>query len=190
VQVPILVAMLGSRLGWMIAFGVLTASIFGASAVSKVKGLNVVALFGVAAIMGLELAPMVFVANVLAGIGRTMTANPVRDAFVMAGAVFAGITSYIYLTRKDFSYLRATLTMGFWVIFTACILGIFIGSEAFSLAVATAGALLSGGFLLYVTSYIFRNSEMDDPVGDALAVLVQLRNLFMFLLRIFMSSRD
>jgi len=31
------------------------------------------------------------------------------------------------------------------------------------------GALLSGGFLLYVTSYIFRNSEMDDPVGDALA---------------------
>jgi hypothetical protein len=43
--------------------------------------------------------------------------------------------------------------------------------------------------LLYVTSYIFRNSDMDDPVGDALALLVQLRNLFMFLLRIFMSAR-
>ena len=41
-----------------------------------------------------------------------------------------------------------------------------------------------------MTSYIFRNSEMDDPVGDALALLVQLRNLFMFLLRIFMSSRN
>jgi modulator of FtsH protease len=190
VQVPILVALLGTRLGWIIAFGVLTAAIFGASAVSKVRGLNVVALFGVAAIMGFELAPMVFVANVFAGLGRTMTADPVRDAFVMVGAVFAGITSYIYITRKDFSYLRATLTMGFWVIFAACILGIFVESEAFSLAVASAGALLSGGFLLYVTSYTFRNSEMDDPVGDALAVLVQLRNLFMFILRIFMSSRD
>jgi FtsH-binding integral membrane protein len=30
---------------------------------------------------------------------------------------------------------------------------------------------------------------MDDAVGDALALLVQLRNLFMFLLRILMSSR-
>ena len=48
---------------------------------------------------------------------------------------------------------------------------------------------MSIGMLLYVTSYIFRNSEMDDAVGDALALLVQLRNLFMFLLRILMSSR-
>jgi len=65
-----------------------------------------------------------------------------------------------------------------------------LDSEIFALAVATGGALLSAGFLLYVTSYIFRNSEMDDAVGDALAILVQLRNLFMFLLRIFMSSRN
>jgi hypothetical protein len=28
---------------------------------------------------------------------------------------------------------------------------------------------------------------MDDPLDDALVFLVQLRNLFMFLLRIFMS---
>ncbi len=191
VQVPMMVAlMLGNRIMLYAAFGLLFVATLGASAVSKVKGLNVVALFGVAALMGFELAPMVFVANVMAGLGRTMTANPVRDAFVMVGAVFAGITSYIYITRKDFSYLRATLSMGFVVIFAACILAGFVGSEPLSLAVATAGALLAGGFLLYITSYIFRNSEMDDPVGDALAVLVQLRNLFMFLLRIFMSSRD
>jgi hypothetical protein len=30
---------------------------------------------------------------------------------------------------------------------------------------------------------------MDDPVGDALVFVVQLRNLFMFLLRILMSAR-
>jgi hypothetical protein len=30
---------------------------------------------------------------------------------------------------------------------------------------------------------------MDDPVDDALGLLVQLRNLFMFILRIFMSRR-
>ena len=51
------------------------------------------------------------------------------------------------------------------------------------------GAVLSIGFLLYQTSYIFKHSDMDDPVGDALGLLVQLRNLFMFILRILMSSR-
>ncbi|MEI8256069.1 MAG: Bax inhibitor-1 family protein [Deltaproteobacteria bacterium] len=191
VQVPIVVAMLlGNRIMWLAAFGLLMGATFVASWVSKVKGLNVIALFAVAAIMGLELAPMVFVANVFAGLGRTVTADPVRDAFIMVGAVFAGITTYIFITKKDFSYLRASLSMGFFVIFAASILAMFMGSEPFSLAVAAGGSVLSAGFLLYVTSYIFRNSSMDDPVGDALALLVQLRNLFMFILRMFMSSRD
>ena len=43
--------------------------------------------------------------------------------------------------------------------------------------------------LLLQTSRIFRSSQMDDAVGDCLALLVQLRNLFMFILRILMSSR-
>jgi hypothetical protein len=30
---------------------------------------------------------------------------------------------------------------------------------------------------------------MDDPVDDALGLIVQLRKLFMFILRIFMSRR-
>ena len=172
-------------------FGVLFFATVVAGWVSKVKVINTIALYGVAALMGLQLAPMVFAAMYYADVlGDTLTANPVRDAGIMTVATFTGITAYIFVTRKDFSYLGAALTMGFFVIFAACILAFVIGSELFTLAVACAGALLSAGFLLYVTSYIFRNSEMDDPVGDALALLVQLRNLFMFLLRIFMSARN
>ncbi|MEZ4446505.1 MAG: Bax inhibitor-1 family protein [Polyangiaceae bacterium] len=173
-----------------LAFGILFVATAVASAVSRIKVVNVIALYLVAAIMGLQLAPMVFAATYFAGIGDTLTANPVRDAGIMTVATFVGITGYVFVTRKDFSYLKASLSMGFWVIFGACILTFVFDSEIFALAVASAGALLSAGFLLYVTSYIFRNSEMDDPVGDALALLVQLRNLFMFLLRIFMSSRN
>jgi modulator of FtsH protease len=172
------------------SFALLFGATFVASWVSKVKVLNVIALFGVAGLMGFELAPMAFFAQMMAGLGHTMSGNPVRDAFLMVGAVFIGITAYIFITRKDFSYLRASLSMGVGVVFCACLLTFVFQSEVFSLAVASVGALLSMGMLLYVTSYIFRNSEMDDPVGDALALLVQLRNLFMFLLRIFMSSRD
>jgi modulator of FtsH protease len=191
VEAPIITALLLSNDAlWGLAFGVLFFSTIVASWVSKIPIINTIALFGVAALMGIEIAPMVFAAQYFAGIGDTLTANPVRDAGLMTFACFAGITGYVFVTRKDFSYLRATLHMGFWVIFAACILSFVFRSEIFALAVATAGALLSAGFLLYVTSYIFKNSEMDDPVGDALALLVQLRNLFMFLLRIFMSSRS
>ncbi len=167
-------------------FAVLFVSVLIASMVSKVRGLNYVALFGVSILMGVELSPMVFVAQVRAGLGMTMTAAPVEAAFAMVGAIFIGITSYVFIARKDFSYLGATLSMGFWVVLAGCVVAFAIDSEPLTLAVASVGALLSIGFLLYQTSWIFRNSDMDDPVEDALGLIVQLRNLFMFLLSIFM----
>ena len=100
-----------------------------------------------------------------------------RDTFLLVGGIFLSITAYAFISKKDFSYLGATLSMGFVVIFFACILTFVFDSEIFSLAVATAGALLAAGFLLYETSLILKG-DMDDPVGDALGLLVQLRNLF------------
>jgi modulator of FtsH protease len=190
IKAPVLVAKMINE-PWLMyaAFGVLFVGVMGASAVSKVKGLNVVALLGVSALMGVEIAPMVFVAQYRAHLGHTLSAAPVRDTFTLVGAIFVGITAYVYVTRKDFSFLYATLSMGFFVIFGACILAAFFHSEVFSLAVATAGSFLAAGFLLYNTSRIFRTSDFSDPVGDALGLIVQLRNLFMFILRILMSSR-
>ena len=190
VLVPALVAAMLNNPGLMYgAFGLLFVATLGASAVSRVKGLNLVALMAVAVLMGIDLAPMVFVAQVFAGMGDTLSASPVRDTFAMVGAIFVGLTGYAFVTKKDFSYLRAMLSMGFFVVFVACILAAFLHSEAFSLAVASAGAVLSAGFLLFNTGRILRSSDMSDPVGDALGLIVQLRNLFMFILRIMMSSR-
>jgi FtsH-binding integral membrane protein len=189
VVVPALVAALMNPIMMWVAFGILFVAVMGASAVSKVKGLNVAALIAVSVLLGVELAPMVFVAQYKAGLGHTLSAAPVRDAFTLVGAIFVGITTYVYVTRKDFSFLYATLYMGFFVVFGACILGGFFHSEVFSLAIATAGALLAAGFLLYNTSRIFRTSDYSDAVGDALGLIVQLRNLFMFILSILMSSR-
>ena len=190
VEVPLITAMmLGSSAVMYGAFALLFVATIVASAVSKVKGLNVVALFGVAALMGVELAPMVFVAQFYAGLGKTMSAAPVLGAFLVTAAAFAGATSYVFITRKDFSYLMATLSMGFWVVFVGAFVGVFIASEVFTLAICSVGAIVAMGMLLVQTSRIFNSSQMDDAVGDCLVLLVQLRNLFMFLLRILMSRR-
>jgi modulator of FtsH protease len=190
VAVPVLVAlMLGSRGAMYGMFALLFVGTLFASAVSKVRGLNLVALLGVSALMGVQAAPMVFVAQYLAGLGMTRSAAPVATTFLMVGAVFAGVTTYAFVTRKDFSYLMATLSMGFWVVFVGGIAAVLIGSEVFTLAIASVGAIIAAGFLLVQTSRILRNSAMDDPVGDCLDLLVQLRNLFIFILRILMSAR-
>lgn len=190
VAVPIITAtLLGTPAAMYAAFALLFVATIAASAVSKVKGVNMVALFGVAALMGVELAPMVFVAQFYAGLGKTMSGAPVLGAFLVTAAAFAGATSYVFVTRKDFSYLSATLTMGFWIVFAGAFVAIFIGSEPFTLAICSVGAIVAMGMLLMQTSRIFRDSRMDDAVGDCLVLLVQLRNLFMFILRILMSRR-
>lgn len=187
VTAPILVAMMWNNPVIMYAaFGALVGATFIASWVSKVKILNVAMLFVVAVLMGVELAPMVMIAQLRSGIGGTLSAAPVRDAMLMTGGVFAGVTGYVFITRKDFSYLGAIVSMGVLVVFVACICAFFLQSEIFTLAVCSVGALVAGLFLLWQTSYVLKG-DMDDPVEDALVFLVQLRNLFMFLLRIFMS---
>lgn len=191
IEVPTAVALLGgNRVTLLIAWAVLVGSTFVASWVSKIRIVNVIALFFCAGLMGFELSPMVWVASYLGDLGMTASASPVRDAGIMTLGIFGGLTGYVFVTKKDFSYMKGFLSMASMALMVACLLTFVFQAEMFSLAVAGVGALITIAMLLYVTSYIFRNSDMDDPVGDALALLVQLRNLFMFLLRLFMSRRD
>ncbi len=189
-EVPFLVSLLlGSRLAMNVAFGVLFLGTLAASAVSRIRILNVVALFGVSVIMGAELAPMIFVAEFYAGLGATLSNSPVRDTSLMVSAVFVGCTAYVFLTKKNFSYLGSLLSIGFFLVLGGCVLSFVFRTELVSLLVATAGSVLAAGYIIYVTWRVLRSDSLDDPVGDALSLLVQLRNLFMFLLRIFMSRR-
>lgn len=187
VTAPIMVAeMVNNPILMYGAFGALVAATFLASAVSKVRVLNVIMLMLVAVLMGVELAPMVMIAQLHAGMGKTLSTAPVRDAFLMTGAVFAGVTGYVFVSKKDFSFLGAIVSMGVLVVLCGCILTFFFDAEIFILAVCTVGALVAGLFLMWQTWWVLKG-DMDDPVEDALVFLVQLRNLFMFLLRIFMS---
>ncbi|MBL8717464.1 MAG: US12 family protein [Myxococcales bacterium] len=183
----VVVTMINNPVIMYAAFGALVLATFIASWVSKVPVLNAIMLFLVAALMGAELAPMILVAQIKAGVGGTISAAPVRDAGLMTLGIFAGLTGYVFITRKDFSYLGAIASMGVVVVFIGCILAFVFQSEIFTLALCCLGSLVAGLLILWQTSYILNHSDMDDPLDDALVFLVQLRNLFMFLLRIFMS---
>jgi modulator of FtsH protease len=152
-------------------------------------GLNVLALGAYTFITGLFLAPMLFFAQLAASHGATLDPSPVRDAFLLSGAAFTGLTGYVLITRKDFSFLGAALSMGIWVILGALILGMFLHSAAFSLAIASVGVLLFCGYILFDTSRLLHEPD-DDAAGAALRLFLDVVNLFVFLVRILSSSRD
>ena len=189
IVVPPLVAFFANH--WIIGGVLFLGSVFGASFVRHKPGINIAALFGMGFMSGLMAGPMVFMAQLAATNGTALTLNPVRDAFLLAVAGFTGLTVYALASKQDFSFLRGFLSIGIWVVLGAMLLGFFVQSSVFSLAVASGGVLLFGGFILYDTSRLLRSpEERMDPVGAVISLFLNFLNLFLFLLRIFSGSRD
>ncbi len=168
---------------WIIGIALLLGSVFGASALRHKPGTNVVVLFAMALIVGVVIGPSLFFAQMAAELGGTISASPIRDAFLLTVAGFTGLTSYALITKKDFSYMRGALTMGFFVVLAALILNLFLASSVFALAIASVGVLLFGAYVLYDTSRLLR-SDQRDPVGGAISLYVDFLNIFLFLLTI------
>jgi modulator of FtsH protease len=186
-EVPPLVAFAMEH--WIIMLLGYVATFFAASFARRMRGVNVLALFGFAFVSGVFIAPSVFVAQAMATAGHTLDASPVRDAFLLTAAAFVGLSGYTIATRKDFSHLGAALSMGLFVLIGASLLGFFVHAAIFQLAVASVGVLLFAGYILYDTSRIMREGE-TDAVGAALRLFLDILNLFLLLLRILASSRD
>jgi modulator of FtsH protease len=173
-----------------IGIALFLGSFFAASALRERPGVNVAALFGASFVSGLYLAPMLWFVQLMATDGQTLSQSPIRDAFLLAVLGFTGLTTYALLSKRDFSFLRGFLTMGLWVLIGASLLSLFVGGSAFSLAIASVGVLLFGGFILFDTSRMLRDPSNRDPVGAAIGLYLNFLNIFVFLLRILSSRRD
>lgn len=184
VAVPPLVNFFASH--WLIGGLLFLGSVMGASFVRQRPGINVAALLGMGFVSGLVAAPAIWITQMMATTGQTLTASPVRDAFLLAVTGFVGLTGYAMVARRDFSFLRGFLSMGLWVVLGALILGFFVQSSVFHLAIASVGVLLFGGFILYDTwRIVHRPDERGDAVGAAISIYLSFLNLFLFLLSIF-----
>jgi modulator of FtsH protease len=178
---------------WLLMTGAFFVAFLVAQFARRVRGLNVVALFGYTFVTGLYIAPSIFLAQLAAsGVlgGGTLDASPVRDAFLLTAGAFVGLSGYVLVSRRDFSYLGAALSMGVWVILGAMLLGFFFHSAVLQLAIASVGVLLFSGYILFDTSRMLRGRVGDDAVGAALGLFLDVVNLFLFLLRILSSRRS
>ncbi len=100
--------------------------------------------------------------------------------------IFGGLTAAVFVSGKDFSFLRTGLMVGSFaalgVIVFALLFGASLGLWFSFLMVA-----LACGYIIYDTSNIMHHYGTQQHVAAALALFSSIAMLFWYILRIFLS---
>jgi FtsH-binding integral membrane protein len=98
----------------------------------------------------------------------------------------AGLTAVVFITRKDFSFLRSILMFGGFAAMGLIVVAILF---QFQLGPIFAYAMiaLACGYILYHTSNVLHHYRIGQHVAAALALFASVALLFWYVLRIFMS---
>lgn len=137
-------------------------------------------VFALTGFMGLTLGPLLnYYVNAFSNGGQL-----VMTALGGTGIIFAALSGYVLVTRKDFSFIGGMLMVGIVVAFLAAIATIFFPMPALSLAVSAMFILLMSGLILFQTSEIIHGGE-TNYISATVTLYVALYNLFVSLLHIF-----
>jgi FtsH-binding integral membrane protein len=171
-----------ARHPWL-SFFALMGGVMGAQAVRLVPGINLLALFAFTTLTGVIISPLIAIYTQL---------NPasIWQAGLMTVGIFGGLTAYVFISKKDFSFMRGMLVTGLIVLILTVVLNLFIvGSSALAFGISCAALLLFSGFVLYDTSNVIRHYRTNEYVAGALALYLDAFNIFLALLRILNAGR-
>lgn len=113
----------------------------------------------------------------------------IYNALALTTLIFAALTTYAFVSKKDFSFMGASLTIGLFMVIGVSLLNLFFQSSSLDLALSFVIVLLFSGFILYDTSKILKNAHAIPPTLGALNLYLDFLNLFMRLLRIMGRER-
>lgn len=102
--------------------------------------------------------------------------------------LFGGLTGIVFLTRRDFSWMRGVLGVAALGALATIVCSMIFG---FTLGVWFSGAMIivAGGYILYYTSNVMLYYRTDQYVAAALTLFASVALLFWYVLRIFLNSR-
>lgn len=108
---------------------------------------------------------------------------------LVTGAIFIGLTLTVFITRKDFTFMRGALTIG-----SFAALGVILASMAFGFSLgilfSAAMILLMSGYILYQTSLVMEQFRPTQHVAAAMMLFSTVATLFWYVVRLFLSSRN
>lgn len=187
---PMLNAIFGTPLFWILIVGELGMVFFLAARVHKLSAGTASFLFiGYSVLNGLTLAA-IFIAY---------TRSSIASAFFVTAGTFAAMSIYGYTTKRSLASMGSFLFMGLIGVVIASVVNIFLHSTMVYWIITYAGVLVFTGLTAYDTQKLkvmaqggFADEEMESKAAimGALSLYLDFINLFLMILRIFGGSRD
>ncbi|WP_062062387.1 Bax inhibitor-1/YccA family protein [Aquimarina longa] len=124
--------------------------------------------------------PLIGMAMVISESGGV---NILNQAAILTLALFTGLSAIVLLTKKDFSFLKSILTIGFFIAIGLIIAGFLFGFNL-GLWFSVGMVILASGSILYQTSNMVHKYSEDQYVGASLGLFASLMLLFWYILSI------
>jgi FtsH-binding integral membrane protein len=107
-------------------------------------------------------------------------------AAVTTLVIFGGLTAFVLVSKKDFSFLGGILGLAMMAAIALIFAGVLFG---LSLGIWFVWAMIVAacGYILYYTSNVLHHYRTDQHVAAALALFASVALLFWYVIQIFMS---
>lgn len=180
---------LRGRWNWLLVLGLFMLVGYIAERLARSETSRAVQYVGLAIAViaeGVILQPVLWL--VLLKFGGAGFASILTQSIIITMAIFVGLTLTVFLTKKDFSFLRGIL-----VVASFGALGVILASMAFgfSLGAVFCGAmiLLMAGYILYQTSLVMRDFPPSAHVAASLMLFSTIATLFWYVIQLLASLR-
>ena len=157
--------------------------LFGALKFRNVFPTNIGLVFLFTFVEGIFISPFIYL------LGQTQP-GVVGQAALLTGVTFGALTLYAFLSRKDFSAWGGFFTIGLVVLIVTSILNIFFRNPTASLWIAGATVFVFGGLLIFDTWRLRNVYGPDDYVQAAVAIYLDLLNMFLAILSLLSGRRE
>jgi len=177
----------GGILKWVITFAPLAFILF-----MNFKQMSNSALqatfWGFAVVMGLSLSTIFL----------RYSPMSITAAFVSSAAGFGALSLYGYTTKRDLTAMGSFLIVGLVGLIVASIINLFLLSDVVAMGISVIGVLIFAGLTAYDTQRtksMYRYVAGTDQEGRAkimaaTSLYLDFINMFLFILRLFGSSRN
>jgi FtsH-binding integral membrane protein len=110
------------------------------------------------------------------------------ESVIVTLAIFIGLTVTVFLTKKDFTFMRGILSISLFALVGITIASVIFG---FNLGMLYSGAviLVMSGYILYETSLVMGYFRPTQYVSAALMLFGTIVTLFIHVLNIVMSTQ-
>jgi FtsH-binding integral membrane protein len=134
-------------------------------------------------IEGIFISPFIYV------LGTTQP-GVIGQAALLTGTTFGALTAYAFVSRKDFSAWGAFFMVGLWVLIATSLLNLFFQNATASLWIAGATVLVFSGLLVFDTWRLRNVFGPNDYIQAAVAIYLDLLNMFLAILSLLGGRRE